>query len=252
VVTQDKVAEPKSLLELLKEGFNYVWIRLKYLYFNRVAFHTLMHYNIILVFYTIVSYPLTLSISDELSINTPEHDAVCDGLIANLLTQGFVLNVTYIITTFMYTAFLVKCPPLRFYRWVFHIMAVVLGVSVGILWMPMSQWPTFIMVSLAQVIPYYLFSFDFYVFTSSIDEIYYGFIYGIYGFLYQVLYIVPASILYIPISNDALIIASLVILVIVMGYSVFIATTLEEELQAKPPEAKSLTLNPSTEKEINE
>jgi len=209
-----------------------------------------MHYNILYIFYTIVSYPLTLSISDELSINAPENNSVCGGLIANLLTQGFVLNVTYLITTLMYTAFIVQCPPLRFYRWVVHIMAIILGVSVGILWMSMSQWPSFIMVSLAQVIPYYMYSYDFYCFTSSVDEIYYGFIFGIYGFLYQLLYIVPASILYIPFSNQALLVASLIMLVLVIGYSIYIAYAFEEELQAKPPEARSLTLNVSTEKDL--
>jgi len=246
----DRQEPKKPILVTLREWTLFVWIRLKYLYYNKIAWHTLMHYNILYIFYTIVSYPLTLSISDELSINTPENNSVCGGLIANLLTQGFVLNVTYLITTLMYTAFIVQCPPLRFYRWVVHIMAIILGVSVGILWMSMSQWPSFIMVSLAQVIPYYMYSYDFYCFTSSVDEIYYGFIFGIYGFLYQLLYIVPASILYIPFSNQALLVASLIMLVLVIGYSIYIAYAFEEELQAKPPEARSLTLNVSTEKDL--
>jgi len=233
-----------------KEWTIYLARRLGYLWRNRVAFHTLMHYLILLVFYTIVSFPLTLSVSNSLSINTPTSDFVCDGLISYLLTQGFVLNCTYLVTTLMYTAFLVRCPPLIFYRYVFFGLAIVLGVSVGILWMPMSQWPTFIFVSLAQCIPYYLYSFDFYVFTSSIDEIYYGFIYGVYGFMYQLLYIVPSSILYAPYTNNELIISSLVLLVICMVYAVIIAVYFKEELKSKPPEAFSHPSPVSDRKDI--
>jgi hypothetical protein len=133
-------------------------------------------------YYYLVEYPLTL---DESSANAGSDQTLanfCGGTLSNLVSQGAYLNLTFLVFTILYGIFLVRCPPMAYYTKVFPILCVVLGAVTGSLFFRGLPSPLiFTIVSVAQVMPYYLSNYDFYMFTTAIDEKYYGWLSGLYG-----------------------------------------------------------------------
>jgi len=156
--------------------------------------------------------------------NDDESDYQCDGLIKYLLTQGAFLNITFLVTTLIYTVFLVKMPPSTYYRYIFAGWATALAAVVGILWgvaPTMAPNLAFFVVSVAQVMPYYMFEYDFFVYTSTVSEKYYGFLYNILSVAYSFVTVVIGFILQYSVSDNTLFSMCIVILFILIVHSLY-------------------------------
>jgi len=76
-----------------------------------------------------------------------------------------------------------RCSPRWYYAIVFPCIAACVGVLTIALYIPLPAIAALIFVSVCTVVPYYVTSFNTYVLTSAIDERYYGFINGLYGYV---------------------------------------------------------------------
>eukprot|EP01027_Heterolobosea_sp_BB2_P015111 GEZU01021652.1.p1 GENE.GEZU01021652.1~~GEZU01021652.1.p1 ORF type:complete len:555 (+),score=113.84 GEZU01021652.1:327-1991(+) len=219
-----------SLIALFRGFVKYYTPRLRYLFNNKIAMHSMAISLGTFLFYNLVAYPLTL---EESTMYTTHHaaassadahqhhhqqyhagpeltttrDSFCGGLLTNLLLQALFLNVTYMFGTLLYKVLLVHCKPYQFFSRLFPILVLVLSFILGLLLSSSAPSPssssasalmTFLLVSIAQVAPYHLTSYTWYVFTSAVDEQYYGFAQALYGIGTQVIFLAPGLFMVIP------------------------------------------------------
>jgi len=208
----------------------FIWTRFLYVYKNKVAMYTLIHCFVVFLFYNLVEYPLTLR--ESKLIAHQGSNLYCDGLLFDLMNQGFFLNITFFLFSSLYGIFLVPCRPIIFFRYVYSGLGIILFGVTLVLWFTLPPVPTFIIVSVAQVMPYYLSMYDFYVITSSTEDKYYGFVNSLYGWGIQVIGLIPAAFLFLSsLSNDVMILICLAILVTTIIYAVVFSVTHKADLK---------------------
>jgi len=177
-----------------------------------------------------VEYPLTLR--ESKLIAHQGSNLFCDGLLFDLMNQGFFLNVTFFVASSLYGIFLVPCPPILFFRYVYPGLGTILFGVTLVMWFTLPPIPTFIIVSVAQVLPYYLSMYDFYVITSSTEDKYYGFVNSLYGWGIQIIGLIPAAFLFLnSLSNGAMIIICLTILMTTIIYGIVFSISHKLDLQ---------------------
>jgi len=208
------------------EIYKFIMIRLRYLYNSKITWHSLIHCSVLLIFYTVAEYPINLSESSSLT-HTPlfqqnTHN-YCGGVVANLMSSGAYLNVTFLFGAILYAMFLATCPPLLYYMKVFPLLSCVLFAVTIALWFELPRYIIFILVSIAQVMPWYLTDYDYYVFTTSCNPQYYGFLLSLYGIINTLLTMAISGLLIYPIPMGWLITLCVSLLLGIVIYSMFFA-----------------------------
>ena len=172
-----------TLLNFVETRFAYVWK-------TKSVFHTLTHSFTILLLYSIISNPLTVLIMRYNSeANTafkaietgtiaelPTRNNFCSGLVLDLVWQGAVLNVIFVVGSAIYAVTLTKCPPRLYYAYCQPMLFLVTGLCVFVASSFRSSAIFFLMLlSTSQVIPYYLNSFNYFVLSTATHADFYGF-----------------------------------------------------------------------------
>eukprot|EP01097_Dermamoeba_algensis_P009914 TRINITY_DN713_c0_g1_i1.p1 TRINITY_DN713_c0_g1~~TRINITY_DN713_c0_g1_i1.p1 ORF type:complete len:313 (+),score=52.62 TRINITY_DN713_c0_g1_i1:810-1748(+) len=225
--------EEEKASNVILYSLKFVWIRLCYIYGNKILLHTLLHALTMYLLYNLVEYPLTLE-ENKPDMSHATLDDFCSGYLKNLLLQGSILNGSFFIASSLYGLFLVKCKPFLYYKYVFPLLGLFLGLVISSLFVePLSSNGIFkkIVISVGQVMPYYFNAFDFFMFTSATIQTYFGFLSALYGLGFQVIYGVTGYAMGGRIPNDIIIYICLGILVISVIHSVFFAMVYGKTLQ---------------------
>ena len=210
----------KSFKENLYDGWMWVWVRVKYTFVTMPVINTMVHSVCVLIMYYMMTYPITLLINTEEKESSYSESATledyCHGTLSSLLRQGVILMVCYLVLSFMYMALLVRCPPRIYYKWILGILEVATGAAlIGIL-LFRNVLPAValnLLVSFAQILPYYINAYTYYVMNTAIRQDYYGFILALYAFGSNAVIIVADYALYLKINTYVLV----VICIILMG-----------------------------------
>lgn len=179
----------REMREVLYDGWMWLWVRIKYMFVTMPVINTMIHSVCVLVMYYIMTYPITLLVNTEEKESSYSDDATltnyCHGTLTSLLRQGIVLMVCYLVLSFMYMALLVRCPPRIYYTWILGILEIATGTAlVGILLFRkvLPSVALNLLVSFAQIIPYYINAYTYYVMNTAIRQDYYGLILAVYAF----------------------------------------------------------------------
>ena len=210
----------KSVKENLYDGWMWVWVRVKYTFVTMPVINTMVHSVCVLIMYYMMTYPITLLINTEETESSYSESATladyCHGTLTSLLRQGVILMVCYLVLSFMYMALLVRCPPRIYYKWILGILEIATGAAlIGIL-LFRNVLPAValnLLVSFAQILPYYINAYTYYVMNTAIRQDYYGFILALYAFGSNAVIIVADYALYLKINTYVLV----VICIILMG-----------------------------------
>lgn len=212
----------KTVKERLYEMWVWVWVRVKYTFVTLPVVNTMIHSVCVLIMYYTMTYPITLLINTEDNTETTSSssdeatlDNYCHGTLSSLLRQGVVLMVCYLVLSFMYMALLVRCPPSIYYKWVIGILEVVTGAAlIGILLFK-NILPSIVLnllVSFAQIIPYYINAYSYYVMNTAIRQDYYGFILALYAFGSNAVLIAADYALYLQIDTYILVLICIILM----------------------------------------
>eukprot|EP01116_Phalansterium_solitarium_P006418 TRINITY_DN18715_c0_g1_i1.p1 TRINITY_DN18715_c0_g1~~TRINITY_DN18715_c0_g1_i1.p1 ORF type:complete len:525 (+),score=191.93 TRINITY_DN18715_c0_g1_i1:190-1764(+) len=211
---------------------DYIRVRARYFWRSKLVMHPLNMCLVVTIFYNLVEYPLTLNESVIMSTSNSS-DEVCSGVLRSLMNQGGVLNITFMAGSFGYLLFLVRLRPYVYFLWIYPLLSVLVCACMAVLWLPsLPDLATYVIVSVAQVLPYYMSMYLFFVFTASADPEFYGFVYSTYGLGAQLISFIPAIVLLIPqVTNNVIIIVCLVLVVLNLLYSVYFSLTYRKGLQ---------------------
>jgi hypothetical protein len=213
-----------TFIRKCKDVYYFLAIRFGYLIRASIVLHTLLHAMLGLVVYSFVEYPIALGEADD-NASTENRDPIsfCGGYLTNLLMQGAMLNIAFLIGAILYGLTLVKCPPKTYYKWVLPILILSTALIVGLLLLDvLPHYATSILVAAGQIIPYYTNAYDYYVFTTYAKEEYYGFLYALYNFLTQVIYNITAIVLSNEIPLSTIIISCVALSGLSFFYGIFI------------------------------
>lgn len=185
-----------------------------------VVMHLLVHSLLTLLVYTTVEYPIMLRESDndvdDSDVQTTSN--YCAGHFKDLMLQGTILCIVFLIGTLLYRSFMLKLRPRTFFGWFLLAAVLVNMLCLGLLLVNVTGILLFALISLAQVLPYYLNSFDYYCFTTGMVDEYYGFITSIYGFFCLVIYAAAGYVLAIDLSIEIVLFACFVLLFLTAAY----------------------------------
>jgi len=197
----------------------WLYSSIKNFYKQKIAYHAFWHCILLGIYATIVQYPLSLI---EVSIINVSNN-LCNGVLTNLLLLGATTNLCYLIGSISYRLFVVNASPIRFYRWYYPIGALsLLGITTA-LWFKMYYIITLILISFATMIPYYLTYYDYFLFTEQSQGKSYGFVLGLYGTINTIITASIQSLYYIGISFGLILGFSIVLLVLSIIYSYYLA-----------------------------
>lgn len=201
----------------LYEGWIWVWVRVKYTFVTMPVINTMVHSVCVLIMYYMMTYPITLLINTEDKESSYSDEATldnyCHGTLSSLLRQGVILMACYLVLSFMYMALLVRCPPRVYYKWIIGILETATGLAlVGILLFrnAMPGVALNLLVSFAQILPYYINAYTYYVMNTAIRQDYYGFILAIYAFGSNAVLIGADYVLYLQVNAYVLVVVCII------------------------------------------
>ena len=205
--------------------------------------NTALHSLTVLLMYNILTYPITLLVQTETSsgdagtasssllsssassASSGSDDGTasfCHGTLINLIEQGVVLQLCYLVFSLLYMFFLVKCPPRTYYVFVQPFLVIVTAASLVAILLWRSRMPHLLLtviVSVAQIVPFYINTFTYYVFNTAVRQDYYGVVLAVYAFGSQTMQVIVSYILYSSVSVQLLVFVcgGLLIVIIIHG-----------------------------------
>jgi len=230
-----------SLFAKFKAIQIYLSVRFKYLYNSPIVLHSTAHALLILVVYSFVQYPIALGEADigGDDISHRELANFCGGYLENVFLQGSLLSVSFLIGSILYFLTLVKCPPTIYYLIVLPILLGITATVVGALLFHLpSQYLVSVLVSIGQIVPYYMNAYDYYIFTTYVKAEYYGFQSTVYNFLNQVINNITAILLSNSISLSLIIITCVSLLGLSLVYGIFIYTKFKQKVASNTDNSK--------------
>lgn len=197
---------------------------IKNFYKHRIAFHAFWHCILLGVYSTLVQYPLSLIEVNIIGVSSNKTlNNLCGGILTNLLLLGATTNLCYLIGSISYRLFVVNASPIRFYRWYYPVGSLLLLGITTALWFKIYYIVTVILISFATMIPYYLTYYDYFLFTEQSQGKSYGFILGLYGTINTIITASIQSLYYIGIHFGVILGVSIVLLILSIIYSYYLA-----------------------------
>eukprot|EP01028_Stygiella_incarcerata_P003191 TRINITY_DN16147_c0_g1_i1.p1 TRINITY_DN16147_c0_g1~~TRINITY_DN16147_c0_g1_i1.p1 ORF type:complete len:634 (-),score=149.74 TRINITY_DN16147_c0_g1_i1:267-2168(-) len=225
----------KSIRESISLMWMYVKVRVIYLWHHRVALNVMIHAILGLLVYCIVEYPITMMNAEDESDDPAGKnvDSYCGNLLPNLLLQGVFLNIMFFVSSVGYAFFLVRCRPRRYFSLFFPVLCLVTIIALAALLLDdLHPIVTFALIAVAQVLPYYFNTFDYYVFTTALHEEIYGFILSIYGFFAQLTSLLTAFLMTTGWSLHVVVLICLGLYFVLLVYGVGISNLFRTSLWA--------------------
>ena len=183
---QDSIADVGDVgvcfpVELWKQ----VKAKLVYFWREKLAFHTVLLGWILYCFTNLLEYPISFSESEEDSddIGGGSYKTFCNHKLVNLLWLSALDNVVYAVGSILYTLLMLKLHPRAFFLHVMPSIGLLLLLFTACLFFidKLGQISSFIITSVALVVPYYLEQYIFYFWSAEVDEEKYGFVYSVYN-----------------------------------------------------------------------
>ena len=137
--------------------------------------------------------------------------------------MGAFTNGSYLVGSIIYRIFIVKSKPVNFYRWWYPAALLILFGANTALWFNVPTVVILIMMSISQIIPYYVSYYDYYLFTEKCDEESYGFTVGVYGATNTVVTALVQLFYLLDIKFVTILIINVVLLTISFVYSYYLA-----------------------------
>jgi hypothetical protein len=187
--------------------------------------------------YVLAEYPLSMMESSDmestpLPLQNPEN--YCGGLVANLMNQGAVVNLFFLCTTILYRIFLVKLEPKLFYRWALPCMAIVLaGLIFVLMLLKLPNIVVFVLVSLIQIIPYYIETYNEAVWAAAAEPELFGFLYSAFFMVTYILDLGIGVIMLSNIPNWLTMTVFVVTLTVCVAYSIYVSFKYEHDFPAE-------------------
>lgn len=210
----------------LRSAWEWLKKRLRYIVTTRAVINAMCHSILVTFLYYFMTYPVTVLINTEDDVvvdlssesNYSRVSNYCHNTLVNLLRQGAILMVCYSVLSSVYMAFLVRCPPRIYYTFVLHFLSLLTALSLVIILLLKKSIKKYILnfvISIAQIIPYYINSYTYYVLNTSIRQDYYGFVQALYAFCIQAILISTNFSLYYSVPNVILVSVCLMLIVFV-------------------------------------
>jgi hypothetical protein len=222
-----------------RNPITWIYESIKNFYKQKIAFHAFWHCVILGIYVTIVQYPLSLmevmttlrstiviTVKPLLAANNvspPLINNYCGGTVLNLLLLGTINNTCYLLGSIFYNIFIVKSSPTKFYKKFYPAFSVILLAITITLLFDIYYIVTMVLVGFITIIPYYLTYYDYYLFTEQTDGQSYGFVLGSYGAVTTVLTALVQSLYLANIPFSVIIGSGVLLLLISLIYSYFIA-----------------------------
>ena len=227
----------------VRRGARWLWRRLRYMCTTPTVINTALHSLTVLLMYNILTYPITLLVQTETSsdasllpppalssststsTSTSADDGTasfCHGTLINLVEQGVVLQLCYFVFSLLYMLFLVQCPPRIYYIFVQPFLVVVTAASLVAILLWRARMPHLLLtviVSVAQIVPFYINTFTYYVFNTAVRQDYYGVVLAVYAFGSQTMQVIVSYILYSSVAVQLLVFicGGLLIVIVIHG-----------------------------------
>ena len=205
--------------------YRYFIIAIKDFYNNKIVFHAMWHCILLSMFISLIQYPLTYSELDYFiqTNSTPDLANFCGAELINLILVGAVTNISYLCGSIFYAFFIVNARSTIFYqRWYPAACLIIIGCTIALLY-TLPSYMVIILISISQIIPYYLTYYDYYLFTEYANSKFYGFILGIYGISSTIVTVLMQLLYLINIPYGVLIGLGITLLIINFAYSYYLA-----------------------------
>lgn len=209
----------------LYHAWEWVWKRLRYIATTHAVRSTMLHSLLATFLYYYMTYPVTVLINTEDSdgeFSSSDNSGAahpsnfCHMTLVNLLRQGAILMVCYSVLSLIYMAVLVRCPPRRYYTFVLPFLSALTALSLLVILLLKGSIKKYVLnfvISLAQIIPYYINAYSYYVLNTSIRQDYYGFVQAFYAFCIQAALISTSFSLYYSVPEVILVIVCLLLII---------------------------------------
>jgi hypothetical protein len=198
---------------------------IKEFYNNKIVFNAMWHCVLLDMFISLIQYPIAYSEINYFvrTDETPNIFNFCGAEVINLFIMGAISSISYLCGSIFYAIFIVNAKSVTFYRvWYPAACFVVLGCTIALSY-DLPTYVAIILISISQIIPYYLTYYDYYLFTEYADTKSYGFILSVYGVLTTTVTVIMQYFYLIDIPYAALIIIGIILLIINIIYSYYIA-----------------------------
>lgn len=207
----------------LHNAWGWVWKRLRYIATTRPVVNAMCHSLLVTFLYYFMAYPVTVLINtedNEEALSSESNPATvsnfCHNTLVNLLRQGAILMLCYFVLSLVYMAFLVRCPPRVYYTFILPFLSLLTALSLVIILLMRRSIKKYILnfvISIAQIIPYYINSYSYYVLNTSIRQDYYGFVQALYALFTQAILISTNFSLYYSVPEVILVGVCLLLIV---------------------------------------
>eukprot|EP01100_Stratorugosa_tubuloviscum_P007496 TRINITY_DN3115_c3_g1_i1.p1 TRINITY_DN3115_c3_g1~~TRINITY_DN3115_c3_g1_i1.p1 ORF type:complete len:539 (+),score=213.83 TRINITY_DN3115_c3_g1_i1:61-1677(+) len=178
----------------------WLWYKSCIFFMHELALHAVILSWVLYFFTNMVEYPLTFILSN--SSENKDNGSIenfCNDQITNLIEESMIDNVAYAVGSILFLIFLVRCPTSYFFFFVFPYVAVATAVLTCLLWiLATANVPDtliYVLKSVVLVTPYFMEKYNFYFWTSVIDESHFGYYYGIYGLVQNAIHFSSSAIL---------------------------------------------------------
>lgn len=197
----------------------------KQFYGNKIVFHAMWHCILLNMYISLIQYPIAYSeITDFIKVNETTTIAnFCGAEIVNLILMGAITNLSYLCGSIFYGIFIVNAHVVTFYRIWYPVACVIVTACTITLIYDIPIYIAIILLSVSQIIPYYLTYYDYYLFTEYADSDSYGFILGVYGVSTTLVTILMQLLYIIDMSYTILISIAIIVLILSFIYSYYLA-----------------------------
>eukprot|EP00727_Mastigamoeba_balamuthi_P008982 m51a1_g4706 hypothetical protein (541) ;mRNA; r:254125-256817 len=152
--------------------------RARYVWQTPAVRHSFAHALLNFFLYGAIAYPVTLLATEE----GADPAAPSSVLLRDLVQQGATLNAVFLLATGLYSRTLLRCPPSRYYRRALPALCVVTGAcTLALTALRLGKAARMVLLSVSQVLPYFLNSYDYYVLCTAVREEYYGAVMSAYA-----------------------------------------------------------------------
>ncbi|KAH3742965.1 hypothetical protein Pelo_15643 [Pelomyxa schiedti] len=218
-----------------------------------VVLHTLVHTLGFMMLYVLICYPFALEavqkssggkmnslLNQTATIPAAKSDAIvtveavliptrenfCGGLVLDLMKQGFVLNIVFFVASIVYSQTLSDIAPRVFFKRINPVLlAITAGclISVSLLNRVVGSTPALVVMSTAQVIPWYLSSYSYVTFNTAVSSENYGVTTMVYSLGQQLIYVVGTYLMSLYVPLWVLLVMCLGIVAVLVVHSLYIA-----------------------------
>lgn len=211
--------------EIINEEFRKInvcqWLKESFKEFrtHKLTFFVFWHCILLVLYYTLVQYPLSFTEVSILSENTTNP---CKAGITNIIILAAITSGLYLVGSITYRLFLVTMDPKIFYKWFYPIITCLLICITLSLKFVSRPLIIFFLTSTATVIPYYMYYYDYYTFSNTSNTSLYGWLLGLYGLFSTLAIITGQLITYLDLSILTLLLLLIILLVLTLSLSLYI------------------------------